>query len=73
MDRATFEYTLSASAQVGLQILDVTGKTISSFSIGEQPAGKHQFDWDTGALPKGLYFCHLRAGSKMQTLKVMVN
>ena len=73
IDRATFEYSLSTSAEVGLKILDITGKIVASYSIGEQMEGIHLFDWETGALPEGLYFCRLQAGRQTQTIKLVVN
>ncbi|MBC7774754.1 MAG: T9SS type A sorting domain-containing protein [Phycisphaerae bacterium] len=73
LDHATFEYTLAENAEVLLEILDMTGKTISTYSLGEQSEGIHQFNWETGMLPEGLYLCRLEAGSQTQTLKVLLN
>jgi len=60
--RASVEYTLAADGDARLAVYDLLGRKVSKLLDGRQTAGVHQVDWNTAALPSGIYFYRLRAG-----------
>lgn len=56
---ARLEYTLPVSAPVTIDIVDVRGRSIRSYSLGVVPAGIHPLVWNDRA-PAGVYFARLR-------------
>ena len=46
-----------------IEILDLSGRTVKSFGSIERSAGKHELTWD---------LCNMQAGSKRQTVKLVV-
>lgn len=59
----TFEYQLSATALVSLQIFDLRGKTITSLINGFREAGVHKVEFQATDLSSGLYFYRLKTTS----------
>ncbi|MCA9752748.1 MAG: hypothetical protein KC591_11200 [Gemmatimonadetes bacterium] len=61
-----FAYSLTRSGQVRLSLRDVSGRTVRTLVEREQPAGRHEADWDGRATdgttaPAGVYFVELEA------------
>ena len=66
---------------VQLKIYDVLGNEITTLVNEEKPAGKYEVEFDSysgevrsavGGLPSGIYFYQLRAGSFIQTKKMVL-
>ncbi len=64
----TFAFTLSAPAQVRLEVFDVRGREVSRVGFGESDlqgwysAGTHEVTFDGSDLPSGVYLYRLQAG-----------
>jgi len=79
-DFATIEFSLSNSSDVEISLLDLQGrkiKTISPDPSGgkfdpEESAGIHQFQFDCGDLPAGLYLLQLKTESGIETKKLII-
>ncbi len=58
----TIGYDLPAPATVSIRILNVAGQELDRPLAGaEMPAGRHQFEYDAGRFPSGVYFFTLSA------------
>ena len=43
------------------------GRDVATLVDERKPAGSYAVRWDAGAMPSGIYFCSLRAGTFNQT------
>jgi flagellar hook assembly protein FlgD len=75
---STIRYDLPGAEEVRLGVYDVSGRRVRSLVPGRRlPAGRHQAVWDgrddSGrAVPRGVYFYHLTAGSYSATRRVIL-
>lgn len=67
----TLAYDLDRPARVRLTVYDVLGRTVTTLVDGVQPAGRHAVPFEAGALPAGLYFYRLEAGSTLRTGRML--
>jgi len=69
--RTTIRYDLPEAAPVRLTVYSLLGQEVHSASLGTQPAGQHQIEWDgrgSGSqLGSGIYFYEIRAASQSAT------
>lgn len=75
--KASLHFTLPRTADVTLEVLDVSGRVVRTLlSGGTRAAGAHAIEWDgldargTGA-HAGLYFVRLRAGQEQRLQRVV--
>jgi hypothetical protein len=68
----TLYYTLTASENVSMEIIDHLGQQVSSVSIGKQAAGKHEYQFNMETLSNGVYFIRLTTGEVIETIKLTV-
>jgi len=66
-------YNLNETSTVSLQIMDVTGKVISTLNEGSQAAGAHNISVDGASLAAGTYFYTLTAGTYQVTKRMVVS
>jgi len=66
-------YNLNETSNVSLQIMDVTGKVISTINEGTQAAGAHNISVDGASLAVGTYFYTLTAGNYQVTKRMVVS
>jgi hexosaminidase len=62
-------FQIAAPGTVTLQIFDVLGKTVGSYT-GELQAGIHEFNWESG-VAAGVYFYRINAGTYAETKKMI--
>lgn len=72
-EQTIVSYNLNETANVSLQIMDVTGKVISTINEGTQAAGAHNISVDGAALAAGTYFYTLTAGTYQVTKRMVVS
>ncbi len=65
-------FTLPAGSFVELKIFDALGREVSRLLSEQLPPGVHTKQWDASALPSGVYHCSLRAGTLLQTKKLVL-
>ena len=68
---------LNESAQVNLQISDVSGQTVTSLFDGTLDSGVHQYNWkgssENGtALSDGIYLYRLKVNGQLHTGRLML-
>jgi hypothetical protein len=55
-----------------LKVYDVLGNEVATLVNEEKEAGYHSIDFNASELPSGVYFYQLKAGSFMETKKMML-
>jgi hypothetical protein len=66
------KYTIPEQSSVLLKIYDLQGTEIENIVDEIQKAGTYQKTWNAEALPSGVYFYNLRAGSYSETKKFIL-
>jgi hypothetical protein len=68
---ATIGYLLPSAMPVKLEIYDIAGRVLDSFT-GAMPAGMHEYRWDARKMPSGTYFYRVTAGAASETHKMIL-
>jgi len=68
----TIKYQIPEISFVTLKVYDVLGNEIATIVNEEKPAGSYDVEFDGIGLPSGIYFYHLRAGSFVETKKMVL-
>lgn len=66
-------YNLNEASNVSLQIMDVTGKVVSTINEENQTAGTHNITVDGSSLAAGTYFYTLATGTFQVTKRMVVS
>ncbi|MFZ1945946.1 MAG: family 10 glycosylhydrolase [bacterium] len=68
-----FQFGLPSDSHVRLRIVDATGRIVATLIDRPLLAGPHQLTWSPlqDALPSGVYFLHLEAGSRSEARKLV--
>jgi flagellar hook assembly protein FlgD len=71
------DYTLEETADVRVEIYDVTGRRVLDIDLPRQDVGDHRFEWlgrgkEDTELPSGVYFCRVTAGNVVQSRKFVL-
>ncbi len=67
-----FGFRVSSFEFVTLRIFDVLGREVATLVNEVRPAGAYTVRWDASSLPSGVYFYQLRAGSFVDTKKLLL-
>jgi hypothetical protein len=75
--KTSIRFELAASGSAGVQVLDVAGRVVRSYALGELAAGGHELSWngqdDQGrAASSGVYFYRLSVDGQAPITKRMV-
>ncbi len=65
-------FSLSSPAHVVLEIIDILGQRVAVLADGELPEGDHEAVFDGTRLGSGVYFSRLRAGSSVESRKMLL-
>ena len=69
----TIEYLLSKTDNVSYEIMDITGRIITSSEAGKQPGGLHQVAFQTAGFSGGMYYVKMKIGTEFITKKLLIN
>lgn len=69
---AKINFTLSKSADVTIEVVNELGQKISTVSLGNQSAGKQEYQINLESLSAGVYFVKLNAGETRETTKLSI-
>ena len=72
INNAKINYTLNNAVGVGIDVLNLLGEKVNSFSLGIQSAGKQEYQLNLESLSAGVYFVKLIAGEASETAKMTV-
>jgi len=67
----SIQYTISSRQYVTLKVYDMLGKGVAVLVNEEKPAGNYEINFDASKLSSGVYYYELRAGSLVQTKKMI--
>ncbi|MBA4409384.1 MAG: T9SS type A sorting domain-containing protein [Bacteroidota bacterium] len=67
----TIELQLENEGLVRVFVIDLAGRTVASLQEGKLTEGKHRFEFDGTALPKGMYFAKVVAGNDQKVVKMI--
>jgi hypothetical protein len=70
--RTAISYQLSAISDVTLRIYDVLGRQVAELDNGIRNPGTQTVHWNASAIASGVYFYRLRAGSFVETRKMLL-
>ena len=65
-------YQIPELSFVTLKVYDVLGSKVATLVNKGQPQGNYEIEFDATALPSGIYFYQLRAGSFVETKKMVL-
>ena len=68
----TVKYNILEREYITLKIYDIMGNEISTLVNEEKPSGSYQIHWNAVNLPSGVYFYSLKAGSFVETKKMIL-
>jgi len=68
----TITFQIPETGIVTLKVYDVLGNEVATLVSKEKPAGNYEIEFDGTNLPSGIYFYQLRAGSFVQTKKMVL-
>ena len=68
----TIKYRVSEVSFVTLKVYDVIGNEIATLVNQEKPKGSYKVDFNAASLPSGVYFYQLKAGSYLNTRKMVL-
>jgi len=68
----TINWQIAENSKVTLKVLDIVGRTVATLVNEQRPQGKYETQFDATTLPKGIYFCQLKAGEFNQTRKMIL-
>jgi uncharacterized repeat protein (TIGR01451 family) len=72
-NQATVAYQLKNSGDVQVKLTDVQGKVVSSTTVANQQAGKHQLNINANNLSNGVYMLQLTTAEQSKTLKLHIS
>ena len=65
-------WQLPIGIQATLKVYDVLGKEVATLVNEYKPAGTYELTWNAANLPSGVYFYRIKAGSFIQTRKMIL-
>ncbi|HSO86525.1 MAG TPA: T9SS type A sorting domain-containing protein, partial [Draconibacterium sp.] len=68
----TINWQLAKNSKVTLKVLDIVGRTVATLVDEQRAQGKYETQFNAATLPKGIYFCQLKAGEFSQTRKMIL-
>ena len=68
----TISFNLPTQSLASLRVFDALGREVSILFTDELPAGTYTWQWHAIALPSGIYFYRLQAGSFTETKKLIL-
>ena len=66
------KYSVPQVSQVQIKVFDVLGNEIETLVNEEKPVGTYEITWYAEGLPSGVYFYQIKAGSFVETKKMVL-
>jgi streptogramin lyase len=66
----TVSFTLPAAEHATVEVFNISGQRVATLADGIFSAGRHSLVWNAGDNSAGIYFCRVRAGANMRTVKM---
>ncbi|MBK9097726.1 MAG: T9SS type A sorting domain-containing protein [bacterium] len=68
----TFRYSVPTQSKVVIKVYDILGNEIATLMDEEKSVGTHELTWNAVGLSSGIYFYQLKAGSYIETKKMIL-
>ena len=68
----TIKFDIPVNSIVRLKLYNILGEEVITLVNEEKPTGSYEVEWNTKALPSGIYFYQLQAGSFVETKKMVI-
>jgi CubicO group peptidase (beta-lactamase class C family) len=65
-------FVLQRAEHIALKIFNAAGREIATLVDAKLQPGAHNFVFDAGDLPAGVYYCHLATGQQNQTINCVL-
>jgi hypothetical protein len=65
-------FSISGNDRVSLNVYDMLGRIVSIIVDRKFGPGTYKFSWDGSGMPSGIYFSQLKAGSHVETRKMVL-
>ncbi len=65
-------YSIATAGMVSLKIYDILGREITTLVNEEKPVGKFEVNFNANHLASGVYFYQIKAGSFIQSKKMIL-
>ena len=65
-------YSVASLSNVILKVYDILGREVLTLVNEEKPAGRYEVSFNASSLASGVYFYQIKAGSFVQTKKLML-
>ena len=72
-DKVSIDFNLKNEASVSIQLTDLTGKVISTKTLGNTPAGTHSAILETASVSNGVYVLNVIANGEVSAHKLVIN
>ncbi|MCH6574234.1 MAG: T9SS type A sorting domain-containing protein, partial [Bacteroidetes bacterium] len=66
------KYSIPQSSNVVIKVFDILGNEIETLVNEQMSVGTYEITWYAGQLPSGVYFYQLKAGSYIETKKMIL-
>jgi hypothetical protein len=66
----TISVPLAADGRLRVNVYNAIGQEVGVLADGDFSAGVHEFRWDAGSMPAGIYFCRISAAEVTRTVKL---
>lgn len=70
-DMSYIDVTLGSSANLQIDIIDITGSLVSNVANGSRGHGEHRFGWNTAELASGVYFVKVQTEDQIKTIRAI--
>jgi hypothetical protein len=67
----TIRYGIPSPSTVVLEIFDILGRSVSRLMQQYQARGIYEISWNPNGLANGIYFCRLKSGLSIKTIRVL--
>lgn len=68
----TIPWQIAENSEVTLKVLDIVGRTVATLVDEQRQSGNYETQFNAATLPKGIYFCQLKAGENIRTRKMIL-
>lgn len=68
----TFRYSIPTQSKVVIKVYDILGNEIATLMDEEKSVGTYELKWDAASMPSGVYFYQLKAGTFVETKKMIL-
>ena len=73
MNTAIVNYTLTKSASVSIEVINILGEKVTTILLGTKSASNQEYPINLESLSNGIYFVKLNAGETNRIIKITVS